>query len=414
MKLKLFLFFVFLLQGLAWINATVVQKIILKDGSELDGYISMQRPGKNLVFTSSKALITIHSDKVKSIIDHEINENDLSKEWKAWADSNEAYIGTGENKSLVLSDIITETGSISKVRILAKGEKVKYLEMSPNSYSLNWDTISVVGVDKRSKTTLSGINRIYQLVSGMEYEGQYIEEVPGKTISICESNGITEVLDVNKIKKYSIKKINSNQSLYEQSELYDVILLNNNTSVRGIIIEQNYGANGNNGYLLIEAENSSIQSIKQKDIVEYRKELNPEYDPKDDILLVKGDIRINRKELKPAKVFTKYSRNSFIYDRENLISFDRRTSNNVITVEASLMDETQVKDLYMVKLHEDISKKYLQMDFFSDDVLFHNLKPDYSVTSVNKTTKIQYTGLQPGVYGFFDSQAKKIIPFIVK
>lgn len=241
-----------------------------------------------------------------------------------------------------------------------------------------------------------------------------IAKVPGKTISVYEGNGVTEVLDANKIKKYSIKKVNPNQSLYEQSELYDEILLNNDTSVKGIILEQDYGENGNDGYLLIEEENGSTQSIKQKDIAEYRKELNSKYDPKDDILLVKGDTRINRKEVKSARVITKYSRNSFVYDRVNLISFDRKASNNLITVEMLLVDEAQVKDLYLVKLHEESSKKHMQMDFFSDDVLFNNLKPDYSMTSVNKTTKIQYTVSQPGVYGIFDSHAKKIIPFIIK
>ena len=39
MKLKHFFFFALLLQGMTIVHATTVQKLLLKNGSELEGYI---------------------------------------------------------------------------------------------------------------------------------------------------------------------------------------------------------------------------------------------------------------------------------------------------------------------------------------------------------------------------------------
>ncbi|UVQ21901.1 hypothetical protein NXX60_19885 [Bacteroides thetaiotaomicron] len=52
MKLKQIFLFTLLLQTVVIENATIVQKLLLKNGSELEGYISMQRPGKDFTFTA--------------------------------------------------------------------------------------------------------------------------------------------------------------------------------------------------------------------------------------------------------------------------------------------------------------------------------------------------------------------------
>lgn len=170
------------------------QKVILKDGSELVGYISRQRPGENLTFTTKRAEIMVNAENVKSIVDHQVSVNNLSNEWKLWADKNDALMGNGDNAYLVLSDIITTKGTVNHVRILERGVKVKYLELIPNNYSLSWDTIARINVAPRHKLQLTGINRKYKLRSGLEYEGQYVEEIPGKTLSLLQAKSPLDTL----------------------------------------------------------------------------------------------------------------------------------------------------------------------------------------------------------------------------
>lgn len=80
----------------------------------------MQRPGKDFTFTAEKAIIYMPGTEMKSIVDHEVNIKQLSSVWTEWAEKNDAFEGLGDNRILVLSDIVTEGKTISQVRILEK------------------------------------------------------------------------------------------------------------------------------------------------------------------------------------------------------------------------------------------------------------------------------------------------------
>lgn len=55
MKTKLFILLIMMLASMFKIEAQFVQEVELKDGTVLVGYIYKQRPGKNIVFRSSRA-----------------------------------------------------------------------------------------------------------------------------------------------------------------------------------------------------------------------------------------------------------------------------------------------------------------------------------------------------------------------
>ena len=294
--IKALLFGFALIAGLATASAQDNLTVVLKDGTELTGFISRQRPGENFTFSTSKAVVLLPNKDVKSIVDNEVKFTSLSPEWQKWAEDNDAYDGVGNNRTLLLSDIITNKGAINRVRVLEKGAKVRYLELSPNTYSLSWDTIEVVRAEKRPKLLLSGINRRYKLASGMEYEGQYVEEVPGETMSLLRDNGVIEVFNTEEVMKDNRFKINPNQTLLEQSDLIDIVQMKNGSSHRGVIFERNYSESDEitNDYLLIQLDNGTTMSLNLADIVEYRKEKNPSYKPVTDIELADGEASINR------------------------------------------------------------------------------------------------------------------------
>lgn len=414
MKIKIFALSVLLLYIPLLANAIITQKILLKNGSELEGYISQQRPGNSFTFTTERAVIYMSG---KGIIpsDYEIKIKDLSPAWIEWAEKNDAFIGLGDNRVLVLSDINAQGKTISRVRILEKGAKIKYLEIGNNSYNLNWDTIAVVKGETRSKTALTGINRIYKLENGQEYEGQYAEEVPGKTLSLLCDNGVVEVFETNKVIKYSMRKINANQTLLEQCQLLDIVQLKNNKGfLKGIIIEQNFSnKTPSENYLLLQTENGATQSIKLADIEEYRKEVNPNYKPLFDILLSKGELVVNRKQTNSLRI--KEAGNFIMLQGDTCLAIiEQQNTPTKVIIETRFDNDEQNQTLKIVKVNRyplDKKKKLFDYGFTYEDIVKSNIHPLSVQTSINQTTKFEYAIYEKGLYAIYSAKDKTVIPF---
>lgn len=391
------------------------QKAILKDGSELVGYISRQRPGENLTFTTQSAVIMVNAEKVRSIIDNQVNVKDLSKEWKQWADENDALIGNGNKAYLILNDIVTTTGAISRVRVLERGAKVKYLELSPNNYSLPWEAITMIKVAPRSKLQLSGINRRYKLRSGLEYEGQYVEEIPGKTLSLYQDNGVTLVFNRNEVLKDNRYKINPNQTLFEQSELLDIVQLKNGRSYKGIIFERNYSDTDtiSNDYLLIQTENGS-ESISLADVLEYRKVPNPGYKPLTDVFLEEGEFMVNRNKVIPQSV--EEYKNIIRFDIDSItVVIPAQKSSTEIIVESKFSDDIQATQLKLIKVKKYYDKKEKKEIFglSYEDIVKEGIPPQKVETSINDITKIIFT-VENGIYSLYNPSKKEMILFKIE
>lgn len=403
-----------LLMGILSVSGQDNLTVLLKDGSELTGYISRQVPGENFTFTTSKALVNLPKSKVKSIRDAYLKSSSLSDEWKEWAKNNDAFDYNSDEENLILSDIVTDNEIISKVRVLEKGAKIRYLEMSPNTYTLNWDTILIVKAPKRSKLMLSGINRRYTLNSGMEYDGQYIEEVPGRTVSLLGDNGIVQVFNTNDVKKDARFKVNPNQSMIEQSDLLDIIRLKNGTQIRGLIFERNYsnGSKITNDYLLIETENGHVQSVNLSDIAEYRKEKNSQFKPIEDIVLKKNTGAINRQV---ASFITTEDVAGVVTARTDSINIEIKISNPLKIVAEIPMDNLQAQQLKLVRLHkfEDKKAKKLYSGFTYEEMVKNTVLPKSSSTSVNGITRLEYTinGVKGDIYGLFDPINSRVLLF---
>lgn len=414
--IKTFLFGFVLIAGLATASAQDNLTVVLKDGTELTGFISRQRPGENFSFSTSKAVVLLPNKDVKSIVDNEIQIGSLSSEWKNWAEENDAFDGTGDKRTLLLSDIITNSGTVNRVRILEKGAKVRYLELSPNTYSLSWDTIEVVRAERRPKLLLSGVNRRYKLASGMEYEGQYIEEVPGETMSLLRDNGVIEVFNTEEVMKDYRIKINPNQTLLEQADLIDIVQMKNGANYRGIIFERNYSESGNisSDYLLIQLDNGTTMSLNLADIVEYRKEKNPNYKPQTDIDLAENEAAVNRNIglLVPAKEVSGVI-------TVNVDSLNITIPSKVpqaITAEFN-MDNTKAQQLKLVRVRrfQDKKAKNSYHGFTFEDMVKSAILPKAVETSVNGISRLEYTlpNGGAGIYGIYNPLTNKVIIFKV-
>ncbi len=398
-------------------KAIVVQKLYLKDGSVLCGYIQKQDDNGNLTFRSDRAEICLKAKDATISNEKNYTVRDLNDAWVKWAEDNDEFEGIGDHRTLLLADVTSKSKMVTRVKILERGEFVRYLELSTSTYSIPWkDVLSIKG-EKRCKTALSGINRIYQLKSGMEYEGQYAEENDSILTLYLKDTNVRQSFKINDVIKYTFRPINPNQDIFAQSELLDIVKTKNSNETKGVIIEQNYTSKKDvENYFLIQQESGAIQSIKLSEIVETRKEENPKYAPQFDILLKEGEVVINRQEVVIVKV--KESNDKIVLDsisEKVVIAHDPNNSTKV-TVEyhSPLGANVEAYQLVKVSKSEDKKTKKEIYSFSYKDLVNAVYRPKNLETSVNNTTKAEYIVGGQGLYTLYDAKQRKAIPFIIK
>ena len=397
-------------------EAVIVQKIYLKDGSVLSGYIQKQDDNGNLTIHSDVAEICLKSSQATISNEKNYTEGELDKNWVEWAEKNEAFEGTGNQRTLYLADVTSKSKTVAKVKILERGELVRYLEMSPDIYTIPWKDVLAIKGEKRCKTALSGINRIFQLKSGMEFEGQYAEETDS-LLTLYLNNGIRQSFKINDVIKYTFRPINPNQDIFAQSELLNIVKTKNGNETKGIIIEQNYtSAKDSENYFLVQQPSGAIQSIKVSDILETRKEENPKFDPKFDVLLKEGEVLINRQEVVMTGI-TEKGENSVLDSLSEKVVIKKDPQNNTrVTVEYRNANGANIEAYQVVKVNKIENKKEKKTMYGVSyrDLVNSTIRPVSIETSVNHTTKAEYIVGGQGTFALYDAKNKKAIPFIIK
>ncbi|SDG81454.1 hypothetical protein SAMN04487901_11038 [Prevotella communis] len=397
-------------------EAVIVQKIYLKDGSVLSGYIQKQDDNGNLTIHSDVAEICLKSSQATISNEKNYTIGELDKNWVEWAEKNEAFEGTGNQRTLYLADVTSKSKTVAKVKIIERGELVRYLEMSPDIYTIPWKDVLAIKGEKRCKTALSGINRIFQLKSGMEFEGQYAEETDS-LLTLYLNNGIRQSFKINDVIKYTFRPINPNQDIFAQSELLNIVKTKNGNETKGIIIEQNYtSAKDSENYFLVQQPSGAIQSIKVSDILETRKEENPKFDPKFDVLLKEGEVLINRQEVVMTGI-TEKGENSVLDSLSEKVVIKKDPQNNTrVTVEYRNANGANIEAYQVVKVNK-IENKKEKKTFYGvsyRDLVNSTIRPVSVETSVNHTTKAEYIVGGQGTFALYDAKNKKAIPFIIK
>lgn len=397
-------------------EAVIVQKIYLKDGSVLSGYIQKQDDNGNLTIHSDVAEICLKSSQATISNEKNYTESELDKNWVEWAEKNEAFEGTGNQRTLYLADVTSKSKTVAKVKIIERGELVRYLEMSPDIYTIPWKDVLAIKGEKRCKTALSGINRIFQLKSGMEFEGQYAEETDS-LLTLYLNNGIRQSFKINDVIKYTFRPINPNQDIFAQSELLNIVKTKNGNETKGIIIEQNYtSAKDSENYFLVQQPSGAIQSIKVSDILETRKEENPKFDPKFDVLLKEGEVLINRQEVVMTGI-TEKGENSVLDSLSEKVVIKKDPQNNTrVTVEYRNANGANIEAYQVVKVNKIENKKEKKTMYGVSyrDLVNSTIRPVSVETSVNHTTKAEYIVGGQGTFALYDAKNKKAIPFIIK
>lgn len=400
-------------------NAIVVQKIHLKNGSVLYGFIERQDVNGLLNISTDNAIICAKSDSVTITREQMYSESELEEAWIEWATENDAFQIQNDVKKLALCDIsIREEKNerhYTRVRIIEKGAITKFLEITPNKHICKWSDVDKVCADKRSKTELSGVNRTYQLKNGSAYSGEYAEETDS-TLSLYLNDGSVMTFKTNDVIKYTFSPINPNQSLFEQTSLVDVV--ESNSTIEGVIVEQSYTSHNDSvNYIIVQQENGTRQEIKIADINSTSKKINPSFNPLTDILLRSGEVVINRN---PVEFFDVTENGNylllekFVADslKKNMEFTFSDSVNAQLIVECNISNNgSNVQQIKLVKMTPIQMKKKMTFYGFSfKDLVSTVYSPSKVETSVNKTTKIVYQINASGYYALYDPISNKAIP----
>lgn len=411
-------------------KAMVVQRALLRNGTVLNGFIQEVSNGI-VVFQTDYASVVVNGGGVTTT-DKIVKEARLDSAWVSWAKKMDAFEGTSDNKSLTLSDIdfsdtsavatddaqkdfsffLKQKGRVSNVKIMERGANLKYLELTPNTYTFSWNDVTSITIDRRPKTALSGIDYIYKLSNGQTFEGQKAGETTN-TISIYSDNGVMQSFNLTDIVNISVRAINPDQDIFAQSELLDVVGTASKT-LHGIIVEQNYASNNNaENYILLQQESGVTQTIKLSEITSTRWEVNPRYAPLTDVLLKEGQVMINRKDFQIVGVS----------EDDDIMTLDSLCSNNTIsfrsggtpiTAEYNVAEGNNVEAFQLVRVTETKVKRNIVYCFSYKDLVNSIYRPKSIKTSINKTTKAEYVLDREGIYALYDAKQHRAIPIIVQ
>lgn len=424
-------------------NAAIIQHVMLKNGSVLNGYVQQASNGI-LTFHSDNAIIVV--DKAEAdITDQPVLVSRLDSAWVTWGEKNDAIEGTGSTRTLTLSTIILRNAvsdslipdsahspkqqsktkldftyyllqkrTISNVRVLERGAQIRYMEQSPNVYTFTWADVAQIRIDRRPRTALSGIDCIYELKNGRTYQGQPAGETEN-SLSLY-INGSVQSFPIDDVIKYTYKGINPEQDIIAQSELLDVVRKNNGAVVRGIIIEQNYSSTKDNeNYILINTQEGAIQSIRISEIAETMKEINTAYKPINDVILEEGSVLVNRNNMTSVKVT----------ERDYILTLDSICHNNVIPqdddsstkiiVEYRNADSQNVEMFRLVKVTQTEVKRKTVYSFSYKDLSESIVRPSTVSTSVNNTTRAEYIiPSAKAIYALYNDKTRTAIPLMIK
>ena len=393
-------------------DATIVQQMILKDGTVLKGFIKQQDDANRLVFQADEAMVIAGGNAAISNM-REYTLKELGAAWTAWAVEHKAFVGEGDKRVLTLCDVSTNGSSFSKVCLLERGTVVKFYEIGLHEYIVNWSDVARIEADRRSPMQLTGINVTYTKRTGETVTGQYAGETDS-TISVYTQVYAKECLRLNDVVKYNYAPQNANQTIFEQSELLDVITTTNGSTWKGVVIENNYNDDIND-CTIISVKGGGNVSIKNSDIQNSSKEINPDYACVTDIVLKKDSVVVNRQAIQ--KVQVQNVGGAFVVldmPQKGLTIAKAKDGATSVVVEYNYGGSNN-EVFKLARAIKQENRKGVTWLINKDALLgSYSSHVGEIVTSVNGTTKAEYQAMEEGLYMLFDVEHKTAIPFLIK
>ncbi len=269
-----------------------VEQIHMKSGSVVEGYIAEQKPGRYITIQATKATIVVNSDSLQNRVIERIPLESLSNEWREWAETNNKYVDNNGVKQLELSTLEFNNCKYSNVYLLEKGSIIKFLDLTPNWYKFVWGDMYRTVKSKRPSNLFSGLKEVLVLNDNSTVIGQIIEQFPSKDLKIATEKGEVLSFKFSQVKQIQTEKLAEQLDLWSQIQLLDKITVKGESSALiGFISSRTLGKE-----LIFEFEDGSKRTIQQNQVTSYAKIPNDKYVEIYDKLLKDGEILLNGKE----------------------------------------------------------------------------------------------------------------------
>ncbi len=373
-------------------NAISTIRIVTKDGSQYEGYISKQGPAmQDIIFKA---------------------DSFISRVAKA-----SLYVTNGK-----YSVPLDGGNTIVPVTILDNiGDTVIYSCKIPHMFNIKKSEIKNLLATRDYKTQITGIDRIYKKYNGETIKGKYIGELPGKTIEIIDSLDVIHEIGATDYETCKYYGRFPNESLYEQSPLLDRITTADGTYT-GVVSEINYITEPEQDfYLFVESKDGVRQRVRIPAITLYEKLPNPDYKPQYINDIPHGKVSINSKyAFKIPISVNKYHNTLYTV----LIPADKTTTIKSDGDEASVIMEICPEDgittedqFVILHLKQALLKRYK----LEDENTFVVKPSSYVVKESSRTAKYVFkidvsflNPLKAGTYAILDKKNAFIIPVFIK
>lgn len=433
---SIYVLFYFLLCFVAS-EAQIIEKIVMKNGSVLEGHIVSQVPGKSIEFLSEISTIVSDEKSITMNGSSEIEQTELADNWQQWIKDNKSSLIPKEGKSyLRLDDIIIRDQTIQKdslkdkyvlerqiegsckVKLLERGGSIKFVYATSRSFVIPYSSISEIQKLPRDRNAMSGTVDVVE-TDANTYTGQIISQKLGESVKVLCNDGCAVVVPTRQIKSQKKSGYNARQSIFEQVPFLEVVTCNNDKIVRGIIVSQTISEKAGS-YILVKTAEYNDVDILNKDIVKIAKEPNPKYKPsKMDILIDDDSIYLCRKNAK--KISVKEYNKEFIYmevlkdsvkfsfakseleDGKLVVECYNDEANRnlkIIPVDIKEIKEGKQKRLYYACMYADIVKNAKNSTTVSD-------------ISPNNTLRMEYE-LTKGIYALYIQGKQQAVLFEIK
>ena len=265
---KKLLYCVFAVAMSATAMAQNIDKVYMANGTEYEGYISEQVPGYKIVISATLATVNISSERISGVSTVKKDIAELDSYLQQWAKTNRPNAKTLDVSSLKIGgkdyqNVVILSNDGSKARLLIAGNE---------RHLVNWDDI-VKTTKVPAASSKFGVKEIVTLHNGKTYEGNIIEQVLGKQMSIQADNGKVNVVKTTDVVSIKTMPRATDKDVWAQIPYLDVVKLDDGIEKRGFISAREFG----NSIEIITEGQTTAEKIDLAKVTNYRKIANSQY-----------------------------------------------------------------------------------------------------------------------------------------
>lgn len=353
--------------GFTTLQAEVFDRLVLKNGKVVAGYLAGQKPGQCIKF---------YAEEIK---------------------------GGSTHRTMIDDDELIPTGHVNSlyddINMVSAADKL------PRTYTFSIGDVTKIERELRPENQTFGIIDVITTRSGEVYEGQVIGQTLGSSIQIWDGRKSNTVYN-NNLASQEKRPLDASKDIIEQSPFLDVVVTQRVT-YRGLIIMQNYGSEQQSSYLKIQETNGEISRVLISQIVELQREPNPQYSAAStggsDFVPEPGVIYFNSQAVK--SISTEKDDGVFILDEDDTDgTLVLPLENGQLTVVMDDNADNRNTILLPIEQRKVGRKKKFAFDY--EDLVDKAVSAETS-TSDNGTLRRVYT-IQPGTYVLYHRTTGKV------